>query len=159
MTAAGTGAATANRGAGANTGGVYGNITVGANRYVLEPVADSPPAVSATMPPSRLLAARYQVVDFHGRDSELASLGAWRDNAAPAVAVRLVHGPGGQGKTRLAARFTQASRQAGWLVCTARHSSTLGTSGGPGAEPGPGPGARGLLVVIDYAERWPTTDL
>lgn len=30
--------------------------------------------------PSRLLAARYQVVDFTGRDTELAQLADWRDD-------------------------------------------------------------------------------
>jgi hypothetical protein len=108
--------------------------------------------------PSRLLAARYQVVDFIGREEELTRLAGWRDDSDLAVAVRLVHGPGGQGKTRLAAEFAQRSAALGWVVAHAVHRSyhtelTTGVDGERVVE------GRGLLVIVDYAERWPMSDL
>ncbi|MEY9877375.1 tetratricopeptide (TPR) repeat protein [Streptacidiphilus sp. MAP12-33] len=106
--------------------------------------------------PSRLLRAAHRAVPFTGRGRDLAKLADWRDDPADRLAVRLVHGPGGQGKTRLAARFAELSRAAGWTVWQAVANET-------GADPlaaGPAPelGA-GVLLVVDYAERWPTADL
>ncbi|ROO60050.1 hypothetical protein EDC02_1904 [Micromonospora sp. Llam0] len=64
--------------------------------------------------PSMLLAANNQVVPFTAlRDRDRAELAAWRDDPARGVAVRLLHGPGGQGKTRLAAQFGADSIVAG----------------------------------------------
>src|SRR5207248_5156622 len=57
--------------------------------------------------PSWLLAARHRVVGFVGRSAELAELAHWRDDQWPGLSVMLVHGPGGQGKTRLADEFAQ----------------------------------------------------
>ncbi|MCK9921770.1 tetratricopeptide repeat protein, partial [Frankia sp. AgPm24] len=108
------------------------------------------PAVSAA--PSRLLSARYRLVPFAGRESERAALAGWREDGA-GLAVRLVAGPGGQGKSRLAARFAVESAAAGWAVWTARETPSL--AGGRGGLPG----GDGLLVVVDYAERWPLTEL
>jgi hypothetical protein len=62
------------------------------------------------------LAARHEVVDFTGRDAELTELAGWRDDPEPGSAVRLVHGPDGQGKTRLAAQFAGLSVALGWTV-------------------------------------------
>ncbi|HWR48135.1 MAG TPA: ATP-binding protein, partial [Pseudonocardiaceae bacterium] len=108
--------------------------------------------------PSRLLAARYQVVDFAGRRRELAELADWRDDPELGVGVRLVHGPGGQGKTRLAAQFAQRSAEAGWVVAAGVHRS-YGTAPAVGIDPDRVAGGRGLLVMVDYAERWPVGDL
>jgi hypothetical protein len=83
--------------------------------------------------PSRRLRAANAAVKFTGRDRELADLAAWRpgglaawreDPAHPGVAVRLIHGPGGQGKTRLAGRSALATR-------TSRPSRTLDPRAGP----------------------------
>ena len=107
--------------------------------------------------PSRMLNARFAVVAFTGRESELAELAYWRDNG-PRLAFRWLHAPGGQGKTRLAAQFARQSAGAGWKVVTAIH--------GPGSVlPPPGSqdmslaGAAGLLLIVDYADRWPLTHL
>ncbi|MCZ0992559.1 hypothetical protein O1L44_04690 [Streptomyces noursei] len=51
-----------------------------------------------TAQPSRLLNARFQVVDFTGRDRERAGLAAWRDGAGPRLAATWLHGPGGSGQ-------------------------------------------------------------
>ncbi|MEV0664667.1 tetratricopeptide repeat protein [Actinomadura luteofluorescens] len=107
--------------------------------------------------PSRMLNARFAVVDFTGRRQELADLHRWRQEG-PRLAARWLHAPGGQGKTRLAAQFAQESRADGWKVITAVH--------GPGTVlPPPGSqdlrldGAVGLLVIVDYADRWPLSHL
>ncbi|MFE5963994.1 tetratricopeptide repeat protein [Streptomyces sp. NPDC056463] len=107
--------------------------------------------------PSRMLNARRHVVPFVGREDDLARLDEWRDTG-PRLAVRWLHGPGGQGKTRLAAEFAARSRAAGWKVVAAFH--------GPDADPikegtqrlGPA-GHTGLLVVVDYADRWQVSAL
>ncbi|MEU0955402.1 tetratricopeptide repeat protein [Streptomyces niveus] len=107
--------------------------------------------------PSRMLNARHAVVDFTGRETELTDLRHWRDNG-PRLSARWLHGPGGQGKTRLADQFAAESLAAGWKVIIANH--------GPGTVlPPPGSqdlrldGACGLLLVVDYADRWPLTHL
>jgi tetratricopeptide (TPR) repeat protein len=107
--------------------------------------------------PSRMLSARRQVVPFTGRASELAELLEWRDGN-PRLAVRWLYGPGGQGKSRLAAELARQSVAAGWKVIAAFH--------GPDADqPEPGSqdmrlnGAVGLLLLIDYADRWLVSNL
>ena len=107
--------------------------------------------------PSRMLNARRAVVPFTGRDDELAELRHWRD-IGPRLTVRWLHGPGGQGKTRLAARLAAESASAGWKVVAAFH--------GPDADrPKPGSqdirlaDASGLLMIVDYADRWRMTNL
>ncbi|MFI1659346.1 hypothetical protein ACH4ZU_31215 [Streptomyces sp. NPDC020472] len=107
--------------------------------------------------PSRMLNSRFEVVPFTGRDAELAELRAWRDQG-PRLAVRWMHAPGGQGKTRLAARFADATQDEGWRVAAATN--------GPGSvQPPPGSqdltteGRDGVLLVVDYADRWPLTHL
>lgn len=107
--------------------------------------------------PSRVLNARRAVVPFTGRSDDLEALREWRDNG-PRLAVRWLHGPGGQGKTRIAAQLAAESVAAGWRVAAAFH--------GPDAErPGAGSqdlrleGAAGLLIVVDYADRWLLTNL
>ena len=107
--------------------------------------------------PSRMLSARFAVVGFHGREDELGRLELWRDRG-PRLAARWLHGPGGQGKTRLAEELAARSAADGWKVVTATH--------GPGTVlPPPGSqdlrseGAAGLLLIVDYADRWPLSDL
>ena len=119
-----------------------------------------PPQELVDRAPSWLLAARYEVVAFAGRTRELGDLRSWRDTPGSEASVLLVHGPGGQGKTRLAAQFAQESAAAGWTVAAALHRSDPASSAKTG-------GTReelrvdghGLLLVVDYAERWPGGDL
>jgi hypothetical protein len=107
--------------------------------------------------PSRMLNAQCAVVPFTGREDDLARLRHWRDTGAR-LAVRWLHGPGGQGKTRLAVKFAAESAAAGWKVIVASH--------GPDADrPKPGSQdvrlakAAGLLVIVDYADRWLLTNV
>ncbi|MET9296475.1 tetratricopeptide repeat protein [Streptomyces sp. NPDC003077] len=107
--------------------------------------------------PSRMLSARHEIVPFTGRAGDLADLHAWRTSERR-LAVRWLHGPGGQGKSRLAAAFAGEAAAEGWKVVRAVH--------GPGAVlPPPGSqdlrtdGAAGLLLVVDYADQWPLLHL
>ncbi|MFG1604619.1 hypothetical protein [Actinoplanes sp. NPDC049265] len=103
--------------------------------------------------PSHLLADADRQVALVGRAGELATLRDWRDASAGFGAL-LVHGAGGQGKTRLAREFAARSAAAGWAVHRARLDR-------PGDEPQPGPvpepaaAAAGRLIIVDRAEQWP----
>ncbi|UKY48165.1 tetratricopeptide repeat protein [Streptomyces inhibens] len=107
--------------------------------------------------PSRMLDARAEVVDFTGRADELEKLATWRD-ADTRFAVRWVHGEGGQGKTRLANLLATESQRMGWKVVDAVH----GTDAHPPAEGSQDlrlDGHKGVLLLVDYADRWPISDL
>lgn len=107
--------------------------------------------------PSRMLNARFAVVNFTGRESERDDLLRWCQSG-PRLSARWLQAPGGQGKTRLAARVAEEMIDAGWKVVTATH--------GPGTILPP-PGSQdmrlgdvpGLLLIIDYADRWALTHL
>lgn len=108
--------------------------------------------------PGRLLDPSYEIVTFTGRHEELAELAQWRDRPDSRLAARWLHAPGGQGKTRLVMQFAADCAVAGWKTVMARH--------GPGAiRPPQGSqdmrldGAAGLLLVLDYADRWPVSHL
>ncbi|MFG1606894.1 NACHT domain-containing protein [Actinoplanes sp. NPDC049265] len=105
--------------------------------------------------PSQLLDVRNEVVPFYGRDKLRGDLLAWRDESRPRQ-IKLIHAPGGHGKTRLARQFAGDSVADGWHVGEAyadnsRHQPLLKLD-----DPRDAPG---LLVIIDYAERWPTDQL
>jgi len=108
--------------------------------------------------PGRLLDARHQIVDFTGRHEELAELAAWRDRRGDRLAVRWLYAPGGQGKTRLAMRFSADCAAAGWKTVMARHGfgAILPPPGSQDMRLGD---ATGLLLVVDYADRWPVSHL
>jgi tetratricopeptide (TPR) repeat protein len=65
------------------------------------------------MSPGRLLAPARRIVPFVGRAAELASLLDWCDGPEP-VAARLISGPRGVGKTRLAREVAHEMAHAGW---------------------------------------------
>ncbi|GAB2621965.1 hypothetical protein Aab01nite_77000 [Paractinoplanes abujensis] len=108
--------------------------------------------------PSRLLNAGNRVVDFTGRTRELADLAAWLEGGA-AMAVRLLHGGAGQGKTRLAHRFAELAHGAGWITVRARHSRDAVVQPVEVAAGTALVAQKPLLVLVDYAERWPLSDL
>jgi tetratricopeptide (TPR) repeat protein len=77
----------------------------------LEPVelahlADTALDFADHLSPAFLLEAQRRVVAFHGRDQAMADLVSWA-TSGPRIAVKVVHGPGGQGKTRLAHELTR----------------------------------------------------
>ncbi|TDC37900.1 hypothetical protein E1211_09060, partial [Micromonospora sp. 15K316] len=109
--------------------------------------------------PSHLLNARHAVVDFTGRDREVDDLTAWRDGD-DGRAVRWLHAPGGQGKTRLAGRVAGSAAREGWKVIAAEHSPARVVDGGEQAGHDLRVGdADGLLLLVDYADRWPLAHL
>ncbi|WP_157436979.1 ATP-binding protein [Actinoplanes subtropicus] len=115
-------------------------------------------AVPSGEQPSRLLNAGNRVVRFIGREQELAELTGWRESGA-AMAVRLVHGGAGQGKTRLAHRFAELAHAAGWITVRARHSRDAVVQPVAVAAGNALVEVKPLLVLVDYAERWPLSDL
>lgn len=109
------------------------------------PEADPHPQ-GGVVSPAELLTARRAVVGFRGRAEVLEQLRTWAQ--APGVGVCLVHGPGGQGKTRLARRFgEQFARDATggiglWLdrTASAEDLAVIADTVVP------------VLVVVDYAD-------
>ncbi|MET9930799.1 MULTISPECIES: tetratricopeptide repeat protein [unclassified Streptomyces] len=94
--------------------------------------------------PAALLQAGRQTVPFHGREQVLEHLVAWCGRAG--FGARLVHGPGGQGKTRLAHRLGHLLAADGWAVLWPHSDAT------PERLHELRHAARPLLVVLDYAE-------
>ena len=101
--------------------------------------------------PSHLLDVHRLVVPYRPRRAVEDELTHWRDDDEP-VSVRLVYGPGGVGKTRLAGVFAALSHQRGWTVLGAADTTTPLREPAERAEM---PAGGDVLVVVDYAERWP----
>ncbi|MFJ7423841.1 hypothetical protein ACIQXD_35405 [Streptomyces uncialis] len=101
----------------------------------------------APVTPAALLEAGRQTVPFHGREDLLADLQAWRGRGG--FGAWLLHGPGGQGKTRLAHHLGHRLTAVGWTVLwphsNAEASQLLEVRRA----------AKPLLVVLDYAETRP----
>ncbi|WP_208630395.1 tetratricopeptide repeat protein, partial [Amycolatopsis kentuckyensis] len=102
------------------------------------------PSGQAVPSPAGLLPARRAVVPFHGRTDLVTDLTAWANE--PGLGVWLLHGRGGQGKTRLAHHFGEQLAQKGWATlwldprASAAELDVLAEVRVP------------LLVVLDYAE-------
>jgi tetratricopeptide (TPR) repeat protein len=95
---------------------------------------------------ARLLDPRRELVGFVGRDEELASLMAWYQDGE-AGRLRLVTGPGGVGKTRLAVELAERVKKLGWKserIADGQEAAAIGLLRAV-------TGSRALLVV-DYAE-------
>ncbi|MGP2439605.1 tetratricopeptide repeat protein [Streptomyces sp. JW3] len=158
-----TGSAHAGPGGLASTGPIIDSqIVIGSRppyrleRYSFAPVVDAEAFTGGFADqPSQLLDARSQIVPFSGRDEELAALAEWRDATTASMSALLLHGPGGEGKTRLAARFAELSAGAGWQVVQACHRDSPDR---PQREPA-GIESQRLLVVVDYADRWAHPEL
>ncbi|MDN3358227.1 tetratricopeptide repeat protein [Actinomadura sp. DC4] len=91
--------------------------------------------------PSMLLRPEYGIVPFEGRDQEMADLTRWLDSPEP-VGVRLLTGPGGQGKTRLADELIRAAD--GWTAGFVAEATPVLHLIREFRTP--------LLLVVDYAE-------
>jgi hypothetical protein len=148
------GSAIANIGDHAVQTNYFVTVTTRAARFWTEPLAPPPSLPVGEVGVSALLGARFQIVPYVGRAQEQADLAEWRDTPTVPRAVRLLHGPGGMGKTRLAMQFAADSQAAGWAVALAHHHSEPAN-----VQPAGPVGARGLLLIVDYAERWPREDL
>ncbi|MEE1942660.1 tetratricopeptide repeat protein [Streptomyces sp. TRM 70361] len=95
--------------------------------------------------PAALLRARRQVVPFRGRTELLAELRAW--TGEPGFGALLLHGPGGQGKTRLAQHLADA------LAAEGRATLWLGTDADSLDDlPALSAATAPALIVADHAE-------
>ncbi|MEO0361629.1 MAG: tetratricopeptide repeat protein, partial [Pseudomonadota bacterium] len=96
---------------------------------------------------------KRRLTGFTGRDAERDATLAWARGGGDAeagfeISARLIAGPGGSGKTRLAAEAIERLRAEGW---TAGFLET-GARSGRAID---GSGRAGLLLVIDYPEERP----
>ncbi|ARF56488.1 tetratricopeptide repeat protein [Streptomyces gilvosporeus] len=135
-------------------GDVTGHVTILLERpsfrlELLRPVASPELPAKARHQPSYLLHPGNQVVPYRQPVADLKTLADWRDGGE-AFSVLLLHGPGGQGKTRTAQHFASCAVADGWSVAQARDLSTAA----PALSPAEGAPAERLLIVVDYAERW-----
>jgi tetratricopeptide (TPR) repeat protein len=120
----------------------------------LEPVPRSSWVPKHQRTPSYLLDPRREVVPYWPRPDIERALTAWRDAVDAPASVLLLHGPGGQGKTRLANAFAGNSHGRAWRVARAVSRAVSPADvldQGPPTSDAGGP----ALVVVDYAERWP----
>lgn len=144
------------------TGSIHGNVHLNSprHRYDLRPftIPSLPDPAELRRQPSQLLLASNQVVPFTGRENELARLGDWLRGPGR-ISAQLVHGPGGHGKTRLAAEFAAEATRAGYTVLVAHHVGDSAITGHDHELSSHTPSGLGVLVVVDYAERWPRSDL
>jgi hypothetical protein len=105
-------------------------------------VAPATPAMADR--PACLLDPHREVVAFTGRTDAIDALLAWcRD--ARGDRLRLVTGPGGVGKTRLAVQLGRHVAMLGWSVHW--------LSGDQEADPSALPAGRASLLVVDDAEQ------
>ena len=96
--------------------------------------------------PAGLLDPRRGLVDFTGRERELAGLLAWCQDGRPR-GVQLVTGPGGVGKTRLSVELCARLEPAGWRCVRAgdqQEAAALAAARRGWPDP--------VLLVVDYAE-------
>lgn len=103
------------------------------------------PTVRPALSPISLLRPEAAAVRFHGRENTLRDLAAWRHSDADA-SLRLLTGPGGQGKTRVGLEAVREAEEAGWTAgfladrADPRALARLSALDTP------------LLLVVDYAE-------
>lgn len=99
--------------------------------------------------PAGLLRAEYGVVPFHSRDREREELDAWCGEERQ-LAVRLLAGAGGMGKTRLLLEVAKQRQEEGWLA----GFFTMGDADRAPTEAWDALAAcdKPLFLVTDYAE-------
>lgn len=100
-------------------------------------------------PDSWYVRAEYGVAPFHPfREADLAGLRGWAEEDSP-LGIRLLHGRGGDGKTRLAIEVAKALKQSGW------RSGFLARLSGEGDDDALADLFvldQPIAVVVDYAE-------
>ncbi|MBT2452394.1 serine protease [Streptomyces sp. ISL-43] len=122
-------------------GGVRGLEAVELQRLA-DPASTAPRGEPRS--PAALLEAGRQTVPFHGREDLLKQLRAWC--AQGGFGAWLLHGPGGQGKTRLAHHLAALLAADNWAVLLPRPDASAAELREVRHA------AKPLLVVVDYAE-------
>lgn len=130
--------------------------------WLLDPKQETLPARAIARRPASLLVARHRVVPFRDVHGLLDRFVAWATGApvhamgSPALG-RLVHGPGGLGKTRLMIEVAEVlTRAHGWLAGFVPRE--LGSARQQRPDDAferlilGGTDAKGLMLVVDYAE-------
>lgn len=102
--------------------------------------------------PSKLLNPKNQVVPFLERSTEAPKIREWL-NSPDSLSIQLIHGPAGEGKTRLATQLAYDCRRDSWAVWQVA-SQKLSLSRPPKVKDG-----SRILAVVDYADRWPLSRL
>ncbi|MFI9386065.1 trypsin-like peptidase domain-containing protein [Kutzneria sp. NPDC052558] len=120
----------------------------------LEPVefaglVEPAPPKRALSSPTMLLRADAEVVPFHGREDVLAGLEDWCLADSDGPGVRVLTGPGGQGKTRLARQLMTRMRDRGWVAGQVRGHRVPDLQLLQALQ-------HPALFVVDYAEARPT---
>ena len=123
---------------------------------MIDPKRRSLPHDPREIGPSDLLQAKYEVVPYIDVAGIKADLWAWCRDATRATAARLIHGPGGMGKTRLLIETTAELRPdwtAGFLDGGSDQAAqTAARSREALDELISRDDDKGLLIVVDYAE-------
>ena len=83
---------------------------------------------------------------LHGREDDLEKILAWCRGGSNTPTARLITGPGGVGKTRLAATAAETLRREGWSAGFLPASSDLVNMKF---------GSKGLFLILDYPEEQP----
>ncbi len=102
--------------------------------------------------PAMLLRAEAEAVTFHGREQELDQLLEWCHQGHNDLSLRVLIGPGGQGKTRLARHLCDTLRHQKWI---AGHLRTDLPDDSVSPDLSVLDTAYPLLLVVDYAETRP----
>jgi len=136
---------------------IVGNVVVGGNTGIIYQSfgggpPPAPPTVNwAALPPQgtpfeyfNLLSWKCRLApELIGRDKEAAELTNWA-RTGPRMRIRFLVGPGGAGKTRLAAEVAETLRKDGWYAGFTPLEQSVTLPLGPG----------GLFLLIDYPEAW-----
>ena len=126
------------------------NVTVGPKPYLRLTQYERRTKLAARDNSEAALLSAYRddVVSLIGRDSALADLRAWLASEAP-VSVRVLVGPGGRGKTRLALELTRSVAKEGWLAGFATTEELDRFRGQNGVEQWRW--EKPVLIILDYA--------
>lgn len=126
-------------------GDIHGNLTIVQGQTAPEPRLDWIVADNDTRD-FDLLRWSARIAPLTGRDPEMAALRAWA-MSDKAVAGRFITGPGGAGKTRLAAELAQELRGKGWTAgfIDLSHDNLPPTP----------VGKNGVLLIADYPDEKP----
>jgi hypothetical protein len=112
--------------------------------------------------PVMMLGGHAAVTRFVGRGAEKADLTAWYEGPAR-VSVLLIHGAGGQGKTRLTREFAGliADRDDRPIVRETISLTEVPVQPSEGQDESPGTAGKptGMLLLVDEADLWPSRKL